>query len=551
MGPALRRPSGAAAGGLLGAAALIAAVTVVSRVAGFARSVVQSEAVGATDLGGVYNSANILPNVMFEVVAGGALAGAVVPLLAAPLARQMRSDVDRTASALLGWALVVLVPLGALLALVARPVAELLLDDPDGESVRVAADMLVAFAPQVPLYGVGVVLTGVLQAHRRFAWPAAAPLLSSAVVIGVFAAFGAMVADPGDLASVPASATALLAWGTTAGVAALSLPLLWPVHRCGVRLRPTLRFPAGVAARARALAGAGIGALLAQQASVLVTVVLANRYGGTTAFAVVPLVQAVYVLPYAVLAVPLATASFPRLAGRAADGDRVGFARLTSTTTRGVLVVTGAGVAMLVAAAPAVEQFFWLYGTGDFSGMAAGLAWTAPGLLGFALVLHASRALYSLDHGRRAMVATASGWLTVVVVAVVVVPLLTRGGPDQQGTLVGLGLANSVGMTVAGAALLVALARAAGRSAVGGVPRTLAVVLGGGAAGALAGRLVGDAVLGVDAAIAEALVAGALSGATACAVLLAAAVLADRTALLAVLRRARPARPVAPTEEAP
>ena len=39
--------------------------------------------------------------------------------------------------------------------------------------------MLRVFAPQLPLYGLGIVLTGVLQAHHRFAWPVIAPLLSS------------------------------------------------------------------------------------------------------------------------------------------------------------------------------------------------------------------------------------------------------------------------------------------------------------------------------------------------------------------------------------
>ena len=39
------------------------------------------------------------------------------------------------------------------------------------------------FSPMVPLYGLGIVLTGVLQSHRRFAWPALAPLLSSVTVM--------------------------------------------------------------------------------------------------------------------------------------------------------------------------------------------------------------------------------------------------------------------------------------------------------------------------------------------------------------------------------
>src|SRR5699024_8779473 len=141
------------------------------------------------------------------------------------------------------------------------------------------ARFLAVFAPQIPLYGLGVVLTGVLQAQRRFLAAALAPLLNSLVVIAVFFVFGAMAPGPrDDPGAIADSAIAVLGWGTTAGVAVMSLPLLWPVHRSGVRLRPTLRFPEGVAARARALALAGLGALVAQQVSVLVALRLANEH---------------------------------------------------------------------------------------------------------------------------------------------------------------------------------------------------------------------------------------------------------------------------------
>ena len=54
--------------------------------------------------------------------------------------------------------------------------------------VAVATRMLAVFAPQILLYGLAVVLYGILQAHRRFVAPALAPVLSSLVVIG--ACFG-------------------------------------------------------------------------------------------------------------------------------------------------------------------------------------------------------------------------------------------------------------------------------------------------------------------------------------------------------------------------
>lgn len=519
--------------GLAGAAALIALVNVASRLVGFGRWLAMLNQVGAGEVANAYSSANTLPNILFEVVAGGALAGAVVPLVAAPLARSLRTEVDRTASALLGWALAVLLPVAVVVALAARPLVGLVMvGKPDAE-IDLAATFLAAFAVQIPLYGVGVVLTGVLQAQRRFLAAAVAPLLNSLVVIAVFFAFGAQV--PGakdDPAAVSAGAVALLGWGTTVGVAVMSLPLLWPVHRSGVRLRPTLRFPEGVASRARALAAAGLGALLAQQVSMLAALVTANAHGGDGTWPVFLSTQAVYFLPYAVLAFPIATAALPRLAERAATGDGVGFATLAARTTRTLLLVAGLGAGALVAVAPAVEDLFGVVARGDVSGMAAGLTWMAPGLVGFALILHLSRALYSLHRGRAAGVATAAGWLVVALVAVVAVPLLASGDRDQVASLRGLGLATTVGMTVAGAGLLVAVARAAGGAAVAGLARTGVVVAVGAGLGGIAGRFVTDLLTAEG--IVAALVAGALGALTCGVVLLAAAWAGDRGALRAI-----------------
>src|SRR5699024_8911597 len=94
--------------GVAGAAGMLAAITVLSRAVGFVRWFVQSATLGDSATANAYATANMLPNVLFEVAAGGALAGAVVPLLAAPLARSLRRDVDRIASALLTWTLLVL-----------------------------------------------------------------------------------------------------------------------------------------------------------------------------------------------------------------------------------------------------------------------------------------------------------------------------------------------------------------------------------------------------------------------------------------------------------
>ncbi|NMR21417.1 murein biosynthesis integral membrane protein MurJ [Cellulomonas fimi] len=547
MSPAARR----ALTGLAGAAALVAAITVASRVVGFGRWFAQSWAVGATPTGSAYATANTLPNVLFEVVAGGALAGAVVPLLAGPLAKGLRGDVDRIASALLTWSVAVLLPASVFLAAVARPVVEVLIDPVGGggetgathaDTVALASRLLVIFAPQVVLYGIGVVLTGVLQAQRRFVWPAAAPLASSVVVITSYLVFrslaGTDVRRPGELS---ASAVTWLGWGTTAGVAAMSLPLIVPVLRSGVRLRPTFAFPSGVARRARNLALAGLGGLLAQQVAVLVTVRLANGYGdpdGT--LNLFQYAQAVYFLPYAVLAVPLATVAFPRLAQHAATGDQARYARLVAGSTRVILLVSAAGAAALVAAAPAVTAVF---ATVDASAdparltpMTPTLVALAPGLLGYALIFQLSRVLFALERGRAAVIGVVSGWGAVVVTSLVAVRLLAPGGGDGAATLLGLGLGNTIGMTVAGVALLVAVRRSAGAAALSGVPRTLVVVLVGAGIGAVAGRwLVGDVLDLVGPGFPTTIAAGLGGAALSTLVVVALAWLADRSTVSAGL----------------
>lgn len=492
---------------LASAALLVTVVTLASRLVGFGRWLAQGAWLGSDGVGTVFNSANQLPNLLFEVAAGGALAGAVVPLLAGPLARAAftadgtaasKEQASRIASALLGWTLVVLVPLAGLTALLARPIIGLTgLDDP--AQVDVATAFLRVFAVQVPLYGIAVVLGGILQAHKRFFWPAFAPLVSSLVVIVVYGVFYLLAdGDQRDVAALSSQALVWLAWGTTVGVLFLALPLVVPVWRTGLRLRPTLRFPSGEGQRAARLAFAGVGALVAQQLSVFLTLRAANAAGGDGTLSVYLYAQQVYLLPYAVLAFPIATSAFPHFAEHASAGRTDELRALVARTTRTLLLVTALGMAALIAAAPFVEQVFDLIVLGDAPGLAAGLIAMAPGLIGFALILHLSRALYAVDHGRAAVTATASGW-GVAAVGAALVPLLFAGREPacaatscvdlvlRTDVMAALGAVGTAGMVVAGLGLLLAVRRHLGTPALDGVWRALLVVLVAAAVGAAAG----------------------------------------------------------------
>jgi len=265
---------------------------------------------------------------------------------------------------------------------------------------------------------------------------------------------------------------------------------------------------------------------------VVVTLVVAGQRGGTGTYPVYLWAQAVYLLPYAVLAFPLATSTFPRLAARASAGDTVGFGRMAAVTTRAVVVAAAVGAAALAAAAPAVADVFATIAGDDLElirGMGPALTWLAPGLVGLALLLQVSRALYALEQGRTAVLAAAAGWGMVAVATVLGGYLVVGGTPDGPATLAMLGGANSVGMVVAGGRLLLGLRRRAGAAALTGLARTGAVVLLGAVLGAVAGRWIADAVqtLAGEGDVLVALGAGAGGAAVAAALCLTAVLLLD------------------------
>ena len=451
---------GAKTGASLGAkAGQVGTFTLASRLLGFLRWVVQAATVGSGAMAGAYSSANQIPNVFYEVVVGGALAGTVVPLLAGAIAHGQREKVRETASGLLGLTLAVLVPLALLMALFAEPLAQLLVTSDTrmggdkaaivywGGSHQLVVAFLRMFALQIPLYGLGVVLTGVLQAYNRFTWPALAPIFSSLVVMLTYGIYGALI-DAGHYAQ----AVLTLGWGTTAGVAALSLPLLWPVHRLGLGLRARLRLPAGTFTQLRSLAGAGIAALIAQQISVLTVVAVARRYGSAGTIAIYQYTQAIYVLPYAVLAVPLATVVYPQLAARlAAKHVSRETKDLIANSTALVTLAACVGSGALMLGAPLAQQVFGLITDVDYMG--AALVAFAPGLVGYALIYQLTRVLYVLDAARSAALATCLGWLVVAGASWVF-----SANAKGSAVLVYLGAASSAGMSLAGVALALVLA---------------------------------------------------------------------------------------------
>lgn len=462
----------------------VGGLTLAARVVGFGRSLVFSKTVGDTCLGDVYNAANALPNVLFEVAAGGVLAGVVVPVVARHVGAGRRTEADRTTSALLSWTLLVLtvVAVAALLGagLYARAYAKA---DCVG-STGVLTALVVMFVPQVWFYGVAVVSAGVLQAHGRFLAAATAPLLSSVVVVAAYVAYAGLAA-PGanrDLGLLDRPALLALGLGTTAGVVALALCTAVPLARLGAHLRPSLRFAPGDARVVAAIGAAGLAGLVLQQVSVLVVNLAAQRSPDPGALTRLTWANALYLLPYAVLAAPVLQLTFPRLAAAAERG-----AEDVAVVVRGVaaplVVLSWLGAALLVATSVPVARVFVLGpGSGRTDALAGPVAALAPAVLAFALMGLATRTLLAQHRALAAGTTTALAWGTVTLAAVAAAVVVPSGS-----LVVALAGSVSLGLAVGAVVGWVALARTTTRPGI--VPALLA-----GAAAALPAVLAGGAL---------------------------------------------------------
>ena len=292
----LTKPASRLADGIARGAAIVAGLTILSRILGLVRTLVFSQTVGATCLGTAYVTANQVPNLLYELILGGALTSAMVPVLARSAERAARDPAEKAhvsaiTSALLTWSVIIIVPLVLVIVAAAGPIASLLNPvNPNAHCVRadvvnVTGNMLAVFAPQALFYGISVVLYGLLQSYRRFVAPSIGPGISSLVLIACYLAF-VPLSKGRPLAQLPLIAELVLSVGTTLGVAALVVVAIPPTWRLHLRFRPAVRFPAGVARRAGGLMLVGVCEIIAIELANIVTIALANGRGDTGAIVI-------------------------------------------------------------------------------------------------------------------------------------------------------------------------------------------------------------------------------------------------------------------------
>lgn len=418
----------------------MAAGTSLSRLTGLGRTVLLASVLGVTALGDAYNVANTVPNIVFQLAAGGVLSAAVVPLLARSASEEERRD---TAGVLLGTLTVVGIVCSLLLLVGAPFVVRLLTAGgrnlPDHDAVvRTGTAWLRTFAPQVALYTVSVLATAIMAGRHRLTLGAFAPVSTNLLTVVGVLAFAAMVGGPVRIDVVGKGPIAVLGWATTAGVATMALVQLWGAVRAepGMRPRMALRHPA--IRQLRRVGGWVLLYVAVNQLGLAAVVVLAGTVeGGVSAY---QWAFALMQLPYAIVAVSVVSAAFPRIADAAAQRPDV-TTEVARPLRRMLFLLLPAAMGLAVLALPAART---VVGRSGSALVAAAIGGFALSLVPFSMYQLLTRTSYAFQDTRTpalvnvALNAVTVGWGATVILVV----------DSGAGRLAGLALGDAAAYTV-------------------------------------------------------------------------------------------------------
>ena len=420
--------------------------TALSRGTGLARTVALAWVLGVGIVSDAYNTANTAPNMIFVLVAGGALSSALVPILVQQDEPSERAEV---ASALFGAVIAVAAVVTVAVVLLAPSIMRVLTAGAAarpgyGDYLALTSAWLRMFAPQIFFYAVSVYAVGVMTARRRLALGAFAPVATNLVVIAVALAFGASLRSvPSNPAAVDDGARMLAGLGTTLAVGIMAALQLWGAHRCEpgftVRFRP--RHPA--VRRLAEVGGWVLVYVLVNQIGLAVVISVANRVtGGVTSYQWAFMIMQ---LPYAIVAVSLLSASIAGIAkGSTTDTDVSALVARPGRATLVLLLPASVGLAFLAQPLAVI-----VVGPDDSNLVAVALAGFALSLVPFSIFQILTRTSYAV--GRTRSPALVNIGVNLVNVAFVVVGASLADSPRQVVAALAVGHALSY---VAGCLLL-------------------------------------------------------------------------------------------------
>ena len=388
----------------------MAAGTLASRITGVFRDIALVAAIGTGVFSDTYSIANSIPNIIYILIAGGAINSVFIPALV----RHMEDDEDQGKQftdqllTLVGLVLIAIVILTVLIAGLIVHLYATRLWTP--EEFDVATMFARWCLPQIFFYGIYTLASQILNSRNSFSLPMYAPIVNNAIVIVTALIFISLMTELPTANSVTTAQINLLGFGTTLGVMAQALILVPALRKAGYTFRPNFKFRNVGNSKIGNLAKWTVGFVLVNQVTFLMVsnlttlsnvLVAGDPSAASVGFTSYQKGQLMMMLPHSIITVSVITALLPRLSRQAHEKDLSAFGGELSASLRLVSALIIPSAVFLLATGPWIGALLYGYGASSAAQGAAlgGVAsMFALGLPAFSLFYVLLRSYYAQEN---------------------------------------------------------------------------------------------------------------------------------------------------------
>lgn len=317
---------------------------VASRVLGLAREAIVAGLFGVSGATSAFDAVSGVPKMVYELLVGGMLSAALVPVLAEYATKERQAELERILSILLTLGVVVLGSVVLFLELTAPWIAPILVGGFDNSLLATATRLTRLIVPSILIYGISGIIQAYHYARKRFVYPSlGAPAHNLGMIVAVVLLARRVSIDSLSLGVLVAAFTQLLT----------QLPGLK-----GTRIRIIFDWRNTVVRRILRLYAPVVLSVIITNIGIIIDRNLASR---TAVEAITWMNKATFLiqLPLGLVSMAIALAVLPSLSQIDARVDLERFKRMFSLGARMVLVVIiPAAVGLLLLGKPIIELIF-------------------------------------------------------------------------------------------------------------------------------------------------------------------------------------------------
>jgi putative peptidoglycan lipid II flippase len=388
------------------AAGTVMVAFALSQVAGLVRQILVTRAFGTSGAMDAFNFANIFPNLLFNLLAGGALASAFVPTFTAFLVKDDQPSAWKLASAIVNLVVLALAAFSFISSLFAPQIARLLAPHSAPNQQILIAQLLRILLITSTIFGASGLLSGILNAHQRF-W---LPSLASAIYwVGLII---------GLLFFVPSQGIFGLAWGAVLGAClhlCIQLPDLFRLPK--KHYIPTLGRHNPSVREVVVLMGPRLISVATLQVNAVVAGIITSGLP-TGSISAINFAFPIMTVPLVVIGSGIGIATLPTFSAQVARGEMGALRNSLTAALRGVMFLAlPATLGLILLRQPLIA---FLFQHGDFTSLSTdmtawALLWYTVGLIFHCTLEILVRAFFSLRNTKTpALVSTGAMGLNIV-----------------------------------------------------------------------------------------------------------------------------------------